>query len=238
MGYLFVVTAIAVLVLAHEAGHFCAARCAGIPVARFSVGFGPRLWGFTRGGTEYRLSAIPLGGYVLLAVEDEQEFFRVPLRQRIAFALGGPVANFLVAAALFMALNVSRGQTGAYDILVAPWLQTWNMTVQLLVAIGQIAFDPSSLSGLIGIVVGGGQAVGASLGRLLQFGALLSLNLAIFNLLPIPVLDGGRIVMGLLEKVHTRAAQRLYVPLCAAGLVLLVFLMAYATVVDILRLVA
>jgi regulator of sigma E protease len=238
MGYLLVVTAIALLILAHEVGHFVAARWAGIPVARFSIGFGPRLWGFTRGGTQYCLSAIPLGGYVLLAMEDEREFFRVPLRQRIAFALGGPLANFLVPVGLFMALNVAHGLTSPYDIVIAPFLRTWDMTVRLLVATTQIAVHPNNLSGLVGIVVGGGQAVGTDLSRLLQFSALLSLNLAVFNLLPIPILDGGRVVLGLLEKVHARAAQRLYVPLCVMGLVLLVSLIAYATVADILRLAA
>jgi regulator of sigma E protease len=238
MSYLLVVATIALLILAHEAGHFFVARLAGIPVARFSVGFGPRLWGFMRGSTEYWLSAIPLGGYVLLAIEDEREFFRVPLRQRLAFALGGPVANFLVAVVLFMALNMTLGRTTAYDILIAPFLQTWNMTMQLLAMIGQLAVHPNNLCGLIGIVVGGGQTIGMDLGRLLQFGALLSLNLAVVNLLPIPVLDGGKIVLGLLEKVHARAVQRLYVPFCVMGLFLLLSLMVYTTIADILRLLA
>lgn len=74
--------------------------------------------------------------------------------------------------------------------------------------------------------------------RLLWFGAWLSLNLAVLNLLPIPVLDGGRVVLGLLEKVHPRAVQLVHMPLNILGLILLLSLMAYATVIDILRFVA
>ncbi len=238
MGYILVVIAIAMLILFHEFGHFVVARWCGLPVARFSLGFGPRIWSFKKGDTEYWISAIPLGGYVLLAIEDEQVFFQVPLRRRIAFALGGPAANVLAAIALFAILNIARGCTDAYDILISPFQQTWTMTVQMLGAIGELVAHPDNLSGLIGIVASRGQSVGANLTRLLQFGAMLSLNLAICNLLPIPVLDGGRIVMGLLEKVHPRAIQLLHVPLCILGVVLLLSLMAYATVIDILRLVA
>jgi regulator of sigma E protease len=51
-----------VLIFVHELGHFLAARSVGIRVERFSIGFGPRIWGFERGDTEYILAAIPLGG--------------------------------------------------------------------------------------------------------------------------------------------------------------------------------
>ena len=61
-----------VLIFVHELGHFWAAKAVGIGVERFSIGLGPRLWGYTRGETEYVLSAIPLGGYVKMqGMEDE-----------------------------------------------------------------------------------------------------------------------------------------------------------------------
>jgi regulator of sigma E protease len=52
------------LIFVHELGHFIAAKVLGVKVVRFSIGFGPRLFGFTRGETEYRIAALPLGGYV------------------------------------------------------------------------------------------------------------------------------------------------------------------------------
>lgn len=62
--FLATIVLLGVLILVHELGHFWAAKAVGVGVERFSIGLGPRLWGFTRGGTEYILAAIPLGGYV------------------------------------------------------------------------------------------------------------------------------------------------------------------------------
>ena len=71
-----IVTAILVLsfmIFIHELGHFLAARRAGVGVERFSIGFGPRLWGMKRGETEYLLSAIPFGGYVKMVGDNPDE---------------------------------------------------------------------------------------------------------------------------------------------------------------------
>ncbi len=66
------VVLLGVLIFVHELGHFWAAKAVGIRVERFSIGLGPRVWGYTRGETEYVLSAIPLGGYVKMqGMEDE-----------------------------------------------------------------------------------------------------------------------------------------------------------------------
>ena len=64
---------IGVLVFVHELGHFLAARRIGVRVLKFSLGFGPRIIGFTRGDTEYCVSAIPLGGYVKMAGENAED---------------------------------------------------------------------------------------------------------------------------------------------------------------------
>src|SRR3954471_4692970 len=62
-----------VLVTVHELGHFLVAKACGVKVLKFSIGFGPRIFGFTRGETEYRLAWIPLGGYVKMAGEQPFE---------------------------------------------------------------------------------------------------------------------------------------------------------------------
>jgi len=59
MSYLLVTLLVGLLILVHELGHFLAARWSGMPVARFSIGFGPKLWGWKRGQTEYWIAAIP-----------------------------------------------------------------------------------------------------------------------------------------------------------------------------------
>src|ERR1019366_6728613 len=90
---------------AHELGHFLVAKLFGVKVLRFSFGFGPRLFGFTIGSTEYRLSLIPLGGYVRLLGEDaseavpdqdyERALFARPLWQRYAIVIAGPIFNLI-----------------------------------------------------------------------------------------------------------------------------------------------
>src|SRR4030042_1869117 len=64
---------IGILVFVHEFGHFFVAKRTGVTVEKFSLGFGPKLIGFVRGGTQYMISAIPLGGYVKLKGENPDE---------------------------------------------------------------------------------------------------------------------------------------------------------------------
>lgn len=99
-------------VVLHEFGHFIVAKLLKIRVETFSVGFGPRLWGRRYGTTDYRLSAIPLGGYVKLGGDEsnapiegagasdippEEQFNLRPRWQKIAVAIAGPVMNILTA---------------------------------------------------------------------------------------------------------------------------------------------
>lgn len=112
MGNLLQTTIVFVLVLGgmiviHEFGHFIVAKLFGIRVDVFSVGFGKRLFGVKKGDTDYRLSLIPLGGYVKMAGEnlDEQtgapyEFQSKPKWQRLCVAVAGPVMNILTAIAI------------------------------------------------------------------------------------------------------------------------------------------
>jgi regulator of sigma E protease len=113
LGSLLQTTIVFVLVLGgmiviHEFGHFIVAKLFGIRVDVFSVGFGKRLFGVKKGDTDYRLSLIPLGGYVKMAGEnlDEQvtgapyEFQSKPKWQRLCVAVAGPVMNILTAIAI------------------------------------------------------------------------------------------------------------------------------------------
>jgi regulator of sigma E protease len=99
-----------VLVLLHEWGHFIVAKWCGVRVDVFSIGFGPRLWGVKRGDTDYRVSALPLGGYVRMAgdnpVEERTgaayEFLSRPRWQRCLIAIAGPIMNILLTFVVFM----------------------------------------------------------------------------------------------------------------------------------------
>jgi regulator of sigma E protease len=110
-----------VVVIIHELGHFAAARAMGVEVEAFSVGWGPRIAGFTRGGTEWRFSAFPIGGYCKMKGEEsfrkalEEKAPEIPREggsfygaapwRRIVIALAGPVANVVFALLVFMAVS-------------------------------------------------------------------------------------------------------------------------------------
>src|SRR3954454_3808220 len=106
-----VVALLGVLILVHELGHFVFAKLFDVKVLRFSLGFGPRLFGFTRGETEYRLSLVPLGGYVRLLGEDPGEpippadrpraLAAKPLWQRYTVVVAGPVFNLLLPLLIY-----------------------------------------------------------------------------------------------------------------------------------------
>src|SRR5215470_18068906 len=97
-----------VMILVHEFGHYAVAKLCGVRVDVFSLGFGKRLMGFRRGDTDYRISALPLGGYVKMAGEnpmeertgDPGEFTSHPRWQRFLIAIAGPVMNILLAIGL------------------------------------------------------------------------------------------------------------------------------------------
>jgi regulator of sigma E protease len=97
-----------VMILIHEWGHYAAAKYFKVRVEVFSIGFGKRLLGFRRGETDYRISAIPLGGYVKMSgenpmderTEDPGEFLNHPRWQRFVIAIAGPFMNIVLAVGL------------------------------------------------------------------------------------------------------------------------------------------
>jgi regulator of sigma E protease len=99
------VVVLGITITIHEFGHFAMAKLLKIKVLVFSLGFGPKLIGFTRGGTEYRLSPFPIGGYVKMAGEtydderkgDPGEFLSHPKWHRFLVAVSGPFMNILLA---------------------------------------------------------------------------------------------------------------------------------------------
>ena len=101
--FLFVLT---IVVFFHELGHFWVARRAGVRVMTFSLGFGPEIAGFNdRHGTRWRIAAVPLGGYVRFFGDEDaasnESFFYKPVAWRAAIVAAGPIANFLLAIAIF-----------------------------------------------------------------------------------------------------------------------------------------
>ncbi len=111
-----------IMVLVHEFGHFAVAKLCGVRVEVFSIGFGKRLFGFRHGDTDYRLSLLPLGGYVRMSGEapgeettgDPGEFSAHPRWQRILIGLAGPVCNFLLALFLMTGFYMMHNEVEAF----------------------------------------------------------------------------------------------------------------------------
>jgi regulator of sigma E protease len=237
MSYLTTILIIGLLIFVHELGHLLASWWVGIGVARFSIGFGPVIGSWRRGETEYCVSAVPLGGYVLPAIESEEEFLAIAAWRRIVMWLGGPLANLVFAGLLLAIASVAIDGFSLYRVLVRPWLQVAEQSWYIVTVLPQIFLHPSQLSGIVGIVAVGESLVGDGWLRAVQFAVILNLNLAIFNLLPISPLDGGKIFCALLEKLHPRLA-RVHTGFAMAGLALLLLLFVYTTVLDVVRQIA
>src|SRR5215467_10498290 len=109
---------IGVMINIHELGHFWAARYFDVKVEAFSFGFGTRLFGFRRGETDYRFSAIPFGGYVKMAGEqvsdentdDPRSFLAKPRWQRLIIAVAGPFMNIVLAVGVLTGLYMVKFQ--------------------------------------------------------------------------------------------------------------------------------
>lgn|GEM_PF-1096512 len=111
--YVLAVLGVSALIAWHELGHYMAARLLGMRVLKYSVGFGPKLWSFERGGIEYQIAAIPFGGFVQVfgmagieegAYSEPDSYQMKPRWARFLVLFAGPFFNYILAAALFFGL--------------------------------------------------------------------------------------------------------------------------------------
>ncbi len=119
MDVVYFVVLVGALVFVHELGHFALAKAFGVKVLRFSVGFGPKIAGFESNGTEYRLAAIPLGGYVKLLGDTPHDVVREsekdeslgaqPVWRRVLIVAAGPAMNLLFPLLLFFLVHLGDG---------------------------------------------------------------------------------------------------------------------------------
>lgn len=236
MSYASVVFVVGLLITIHELGHLLAAKLCGIPVNRFSIGFGPKVREFKYGETSYWLSWIPIGGYVLPAIEQD-DFHQLPTYKRITFALGGPIANVVTAFMGLFVLGLAQSNLPVFGALPLAATQLWTGLQQQIAGLSALFADVDQLSGIVGIVAVGGAQFGSTLTSLLAFSVLINLSLAVMNLLPLPPLDGGRILFCVLEKIY-RPVVRVEAPLTLAGWAMVLALMVYVTVQDVGRILA
>jgi regulator of sigma E protease len=338
-----------VLIFFHELGHFLVARVLGVGVERFSLGFGPKLIGKTIGITEYRISAIPLGGYVKMVGESPDSelnpsdipisFTHKHVFKRILIVAAGPFFNILLALIIFFgifqisgllilkpgigdvnegtpaymaglkkddlvvsidgvdisswedmanAIMASKGKTLAISVLREDKVLTKNVTPEVkkfknifnedvdryvigitasgevfkkdlnffqavsesinqtyqitaltikgIVKLFQGTVSPKTLGGPIMIAQMAGQQAKEGVVNLIFFIALISINLAILNFLPIPVLDGGHLLFFFIEAIKgSPVSIRVREISQQAGIFVLILLRIYVFYNDIAR---
>ncbi len=343
LAFLFVLS---ILIIAHELGHFFAARSVGVRVEKLSLGFGPALFRKKNNNTEYSVNLIPLGGYVKMAGDSQEEyhgnpdeyFYKTP-RQRAGVIFMGPLLNYILGFICFwfiffagyptltnkiggvldgyggkaagievgdkitavdgkkvdffeeiqqiiqskknsaeVQLTVERGSQiyylnvkirekavddnlgkkrsigligitpadeiisvrhGIFVSLILAGKKTLSLTVMTYKAFwrmitGNLSMR-DSVTGPLGIFYITSQAAHLGPIALLHLVAVLSISLAIFNLLPFPVLDGGHILLLFIEKIRGKGisakVERMITQAAMTALLLLVVLVTYNDIV-------
>jgi regulator of sigma E protease len=126
MNWFFIFLGFSLLIVLHEAGHFVAAKATGMRVERFFLFFGPTIWSFKRGETEYGIKSIPLGGYVkITGMNPEEEippeverraYYRQPVWKRIVVIGAGPAVNIVLAFLIFFGVYLLAAEGGSQSV--------------------------------------------------------------------------------------------------------------------------
>ena len=257
---------IVLVIFIHELGHYAAARAVGVGVDSFSIGFGKVLLKKKLWGTEWRLSLIPLGGYIKPRGEDDyynlekdpESFWAASAWKRAFIAVMGPVFNLLLPWPLYFMLLVGQpypdvvvpdgaqaGRIGVVEAANYAHKVSVKMYSSIWEAVVQPRKEPLSIKevgGPVAVYEFTEQARKRSVetgdwGFLIDWIAFFSINLGVINLLPIPVLDGGHIVMSTVEGIRRKklaVKTRNVLNIVGAILVLGIFVLAISS--DILRL--
>jgi regulator of sigma E protease len=244
LAFLLVFTAV---VLVHEAGHFLAARLFSVKVYEFSIGFpfSPRIaLLFRHRETEFTIRLLPLGGFVSFSPDGEEGLpgvFSLSRWKRAVIAAAGPAFNIIFALLLLTAaFAIGRGM-GVTEAAVTGLNYAYSVaagTVTLLYSL--FTGGPfEGLSGPVGIAVMAGKAASAGVFQLFFFTAMLSLSLGVFNLLPLPALDGGHLLMIAAEALMGRPLKlETYNRIGAVGIALFVVLTVVVSYRDVVRMLA
>ena len=346
------IVVLGILIFVHEFGHFLVARRLGVGVTKFSFGFGPKLFGVTRGETEYLVSAIPLGGYVKLVGESDgdqvpeelkgRSFFHKPIGVKMAVVAAGPLGNLLFAVLVFwvvflggvpaltpkigsvvadspaaqaglaggdvvvringekiatwedLALRIRKSGAGReitltirregkeFDVMVSPEVKEGKsifgekileprigivagqeivrqklgpvqaffragketgrlveLTVMTVVKLVTRVLPSETLGGPILIAQLAGDQARQGISPFVYFLGLLSVNLGILNLLPIPILDGGHLLFFSIEAIRRKPLSHEVRALAQqVGLAIILMLTALVFYNDIARVLA
>lgn len=227
------------LVLIHETGHFLVARLCKVKVKEFAIGFGPTIWQKQGKETKYALRLIPLGGFVSMEGEEERSdkegsFSNSSVSKRIAIVVAGGLVNIVFAILVYIILmtimteNFSKAlsATGAFAFSIVESLK--------LLFSGGVTVD--QLMGPVGISEVVAQTSGIA--EFIYILALISMSLGVTNLLPFPPLDGGKVVLLLIEGIRKKPLKEsTEIKIQMLGFAILITLSILVTYNDVGRMV-
>ncbi len=172
---------LSVLVLFHELGHYLAARYFGVPVESFSIGFGPKLLSFKRAGTEFKVCALPLGGYVKMVghsfAGDPSDtpggYGSKPRWQRLVILFAGPFFNFLLAVIILTGVFMYKYERARYldQVPTVGWVLPDSPAARAGVQPGDVVLSMDGVSAsnwselTLNAALAGGREVDLVLGR-------------------------------------------------------------------------
>lgn len=227
------------LVLIHETGHFLVARLCRVKVKEFAIGFGPTIWKKQGKETKYALRLIPVGGFVSMEGEEERSdeegsFSKSSIPKRIAIVAAGGVVNIIFALIVYVALmTVMTGDFGKAIALAGDFAFSIVESLKLLFS-GGVTVD--QLMGPVGISEVVAQTTGIA--EFVYILALISMSLGVTNLLPFPPLDGGKVVLLLIEAIRRKPLKEsTEIKIQMLGFAILITLSIFVTYNDVGRIV-
>lgn len=242
------ITVFTLIVLVHEFGHFLAARKSGVKVYEFSVGFpfSPRIMTlFRHKETAFTIRLLPLGGFVSFSQEgseDDAELFMASHTKRAFILSAGSLFNILFAFVIFIPVFIIGKHLDPIDALLISAQTGWEIlsgTVLFVLNVFTGHGTMEGVSGPVGIAVMAGKAASKGLLNLCYFTGVLSMSIGIMNLLPLPALDGGHLVVLLVETIRRKpVSPRLYQVATAVGLALFLAFTVVVTYRDVAKLIA
>ena len=236
LGILKIAFLLGFLIFIHELGHFLVAKAFNVKIKQFAIGFGPTIWKKQGKETSYELKAVPMGGFVNMLgeeepVEDERAYNKKSKPQRICILLAGVLVNIIFGLILCAIIATSiLGFTRGISF-------TGEFLVETFKGIGQLFTGQVKAEQLVG-VVGISDMVVETRGiqDFAYMMAVISVSLGVTNLLPFPPLDGGKILLLILEAIRKKPLkQQTEIGIQMAGFLLLIGLSIFVTYNDITR---
>ena len=253
IGFIFLLT---LIVTVHEGGHLLAAKIFGVYCSEFSIGMGPELYRKKNKETDFVIRALPIGGFCSMAGESEDGLEKrhevkvskertikgVAKWKQIIIYLAGVTMNFIlgfiVIVIAIMAIKTDNGNiTFLYALQSAPGV-FWSYATAIFEGIASLFKEPTNISGIVGIYSYTGEAIETGIETYLMLIALISINVGVFNLIPLPAMDGGRVLIAIIEKMMGHELdKKVETIIMLISALLLILLMLWAFGLDIYRII-